>query len=67
VPGHAAPGIAREQLAALYRERTRDRVLFLKADTTLAYGVLETAMAAARNAGLRVVAAIKERKVAPKM
>ena len=68
VSGHAAPGIAlREQLAALYRERTRDRVLFLKADTTLPFGVLETALAAARDAGVRVVAAVTERKVEPRM
>src|SRR6266853_1655835 len=34
VSGHSAPGVAlREQLAALYRERTRDKILFLKADT----------------------------------
>src|SRR6267143_292638 len=37
VSGHAAPGIAlREQLAALYRERTRDRILYLKADSHVA-------------------------------
>ena len=63
VSGHAAPGIAlREQLAALYRERTRDRILYLKADSTLPFGVVETAMAAARDAGVLVVAAITERK-----
>jgi len=68
VSGHAAPGIAlREQLAALYRERTRDRILFLKADTALPFGVLEKAMADARNAGVRVVAAITERKVQPRL
>lgn len=68
VSGHAAPGNAlREQLAALYRERTRDRILYLKADSTLPFGVVETAMAAARAAGVRVVAAITERKWEPSM
>ena len=68
VSGHSAPGIAlREQLAALYRERTRDRILYLKADSTLPFGVVETAMAAARDAGVRVVAAITERKWEPGM
>jgi biopolymer transport protein ExbD len=68
VSGHAAPGVAlREQLAALYRARTRDRILFLKADTALPFGVLETALAAARDAGVRVVATITERKVGPRM
>ena len=68
VDGHAAPGIAlREQLAALYRDRVRDRRLYLKADSSLPYGVLEAALAAARDAGVRVVGAITERKVAPGM
>ena len=68
ISGREAPGIAlREQLAALYRERWRDRILFLKADTTLRYGVLETAMVAARDAGVRVMAAVTERKASPGM
>jgi biopolymer transport protein TolR len=67
VSGHAAPAIAlREQLTALYRERTRDRILYLKADSTLPFGVLEQAMLVARDAGVRVVAAVTERKVAPR-
>src|SRR3989442_14149521 len=62
VSGHAAPGIAlREQLGALYSERTRDRILYLKADSTLPFGVLEEAMIAARDAGVRVVGAFTER------
>jgi len=68
VSGHAAPGVAlREQLAALYRGRTRDRILYLKADSTLPFGVLDAAMAAARDAGVRVVAAVTERKWEPSM
>jgi biopolymer transport protein TolR len=68
VSGHAAPGIAlREQLTALYRDRTRDRILYLKADSTLPFGVLEQAMIVARDAGVRVVAAVTERKFVPSM
>ena len=68
VSGHAAPGIAlREQLAALYRDRTRDRILILKADTALPYGVLEPMLVAARDAGVRLVAAITERRMQPGM
>jgi len=63
VSGHAAPGSAlREQLAALYRARTRDRILYLKADSTLPFGVLEKAMVAARDAGVRAVGALTERR-----
>ncbi len=68
VAGREAPGIAlREQLTALYRGRTRDRILYLKADSTLPFGVLEEAMVAARSAGVRVVAAVTERKFQPSM
>jgi biopolymer transport protein ExbD len=68
VSGQTAPAIAlREQLAALYRERVRDRLLYLKADSSLPYGVLDAALAAARDAGVRVVGAITDRKVAPRM
>jgi len=68
VSGHAAPGVAlREQLAALYRGRTRDRILYLKADSTLPFGVLEQAMMAARDAGVRVVAAVTEPKFVGRM
>ncbi len=68
VSGHSAPGLAlREQLTALYRERTRDKILFLKADTALPFGVVEHALVDARHAGVRVIAAITERKVEPGM
>jgi len=66
IDGRTAPGFAlREQLAALYGARVRDRRLYLKADSSLPYGVLEAVLAAARDAGVRVVGAITERKVLP--
>ena len=55
----------REQLTALYAERTRDRILYVKADTLLPFGVLEQAMLTARDAGVRVVAAVTNKKWEP--
>jgi len=63
ISGRSVPGLAlREQLTALYRERTRDRILFLKADTLLPFGVLERSIAAAREAGVRVLAAVTQQR-----
>lgn len=68
VSGRQVPGLAlREQLTALYSERTRDRILYVKADTLLPFGVLEQAMLAARDAGVRVVAAVTQQMVRPRM
>lgn len=69
VSGRHVPGLAlREQLTALYRERTRDRILYVKADTTLPFGVLARAMTVARDAGVRVIAAVvKQQKGRPSM
>jgi biopolymer transport protein ExbD len=68
IAGQAVPGIAlREQLTALYRERTRDPILYVKGDSTLPFGVVESAMIAARDAGVRVVATVTERKFQPSM
>ena len=67
VSGRQVPGLAlREQLAALYNERTRDRILYVKADTLLPFGVLEEAISIARDAGVRVVAAVTQ-KARPRM
>ncbi|MGH7530948.1 MAG: ExbD/TolR family protein [Gemmatimonadales bacterium] len=48
----------RGELTRLYTGRTRDRILYLKADTTLPFGVVERAIEAARRSGVRVVAAV---------
>jgi biopolymer transport protein ExbD len=55
------------ELALLYRNRTRDRILYLKADSILPFGAVEQAMQIARRAGVRVVGAVVERKVQPGM
>lgn len=57
----------RDRLAALYTTRTRDRILYLKADSAVEFGVVERAMGIARDAGVRVVAAVTERTVTPGM
>jgi biopolymer transport protein TolR len=51
-----------EQLSALYRGRTRDRILFIKADTAVAFGVLDRLMGIARDAGVRMLAAVVEQR-----
>jgi len=55
------PDDLRLELGSLYRGRTKDRVLFLKADTDLPFGVIERAIAIARASGVRVVGAVTER------
>jgi len=59
-------GIAQEELGrvlgSLYNRRTKDRVLYLKADTELPFGAVQHAIEIARASGVRVVATIVERK-----
>jgi len=59
------PEELRRELGTLFRERTKDRVLFLKADTDLPFGTIERAIEIARASGVRVVGAVTERKVVP--
>lgn len=47
-------------LVQIYAERTRDKILFFRADQQLEYGLLEDAMRHARAAGVRVLAAISK-------
>ena len=47
-------------LRAEFDARPQDKVLFLKADRSLAYQEITDAMALARDAGVRVVAAVSE-------
>ena len=50
------------RLNALYRNRAKDRVLYLKADSGLAFGRIEEAIGIAQRAGVRVIAAVTEPK-----
>ena len=45
----------------------RDRILYLKGDSAVEFGVVERAMGIARQAGVRVVAAVADRRVTPRM
>jgi biopolymer transport protein ExbD len=49
-------------LRNLYHGRTKDRVLYLKADTELSFGAVQHAIEIARASGVQVVATIVERK-----
>ena len=57
----------RSALGALYQTRTRDPILYLKADSSLGFGIVERALEIARGAGVRVVAAVAERRAVPRM
>ena len=57
------PAELERELRRLYAERTEDRVLHLKADTTVPFGVIEQAMVIAGRAGVRVVAAVTEQRI----
>ena len=48
--------------ARMYEGRSGDHVLYLKADSSLSFGVIEHALTIARRAGVRVVATVTERR-----
>jgi biopolymer transport protein ExbD len=50
------------RLQNLYATRTRDRILFLKADQNLEFARVQRAIEIARSSGVRVVGAITEQK-----
>lgn len=49
-------------LTRIYEVRTRDRILYFRADASLEYGYVEDAMDVARKSGVRVLAAITDVK-----
>ncbi len=51
-----------EHLRRIFESRTKDKILYLKADRGLEFGTIQEAMEIARNAGVRVLAAITEQK-----
>jgi biopolymer transport protein TolR len=51
------------ELTRLYRDRTKDKILYLKADQTLRMQVIQEAIEMARQAGVRVVAAVTEQQL----
>jgi biopolymer transport protein ExbD len=51
-----------DRLQAIYAARSKDKILFLKADQNLDFARVQQAIEIARAAGVRVVGAITERK-----
>ena len=51
-----------ERLEAIYGNRTKDKILFPKADQNIEFGRVQQAIEIARRAGVRVVGAITEQK-----
>ena len=49
-------------LVAIYASRSSDKILYLKADANIKYERVQQAVAIARKAGVRVIAAISEQK-----
>ena len=66
--GQGARPVADEELpgrlAGLYAARTKDKILFLKADQSIPFGRVQEGIEIARRAGVRVVGAIAEQKQA---
>jgi biopolymer transport protein ExbD len=54
-----------DRLRALYAARTKDKVLFLKADQGIEFGRVQEAIEMARKAGVAVVGAISEQRQQP--
>jgi len=50
------------ELARLYEQRPGDHVLYVMADSSLTFRVIDDALAIARGAGVRVVGAVTERR-----
>lgn len=57
-PDDQLPG----RLEAIFSARTRDKILFLKADQNIEFGRVQQVIEIARRAGVRVVGAITEQK-----
>ena len=51
-----------DQLKSIYNARTKDKILFFRADKDLEYGKIQDAVETARRAGVRVMAAITDIK-----
>jgi biopolymer transport protein TolR len=50
-----------QELEALFAHRSQDRILYLKADQRMDFGLVQEAIEIARRSGVRVVAAVTER------
>ena len=50
------------QLQSIYAARTKDKILYFKADVNVKYGKVQEAVEIARHSGVRVLAAVTESK-----
>ena len=55
------PAILEDHLRSVYAARTEDKILYFKADQNLPYGKIQEAVVIARQAWVRVIAAITEK------
>jgi biopolymer transport protein TolR len=55
-----AAGTLQDQLRSIYAARSEDKILYFKADNKLKYAKVQEAVETARQAGVRVMAAITE-------
>ena len=53
--------VLEDHLRSVYAARTEDKILYFKADQNLPYGKIQEAVEIARQAGVRVMAAITEK------
>ena len=61
--GNAIPaGALEDQLRNIYATRTKDKILYFRADKELQFGKIQEAVETARRSGVRVMAAITEIK-----
>ena len=61
--GNAIPAAALEdQLRNIYATRTKDKIMYFRADKDLEFGKIQEAVETARRSGVRVMAAITEVK-----
>jgi biopolymer transport protein TolR len=64
--GNHIPGAALEdQLRSIFAARTKDKIMYFRADKDLQFGKIQEAVETARRAGVRVMAAITEPKREP--
>jgi biopolymer transport protein ExbD len=66
-PGTGSTGIVpegrlEETLRQIYESRTKDKILYFKADRNLEYGTIQEAIEIARRSGVRVLAAVTEQQ-----
>ena len=61
--GQAIPSeTLQDQLTSIFAVREKDKILYFRADQKLKYGKIQEALEIARQAGVRVLAAITEKK-----